>query len=116
MTDVRSVSTGSAGRDELEALPPGIEPGRCRLEGGALNHQREHLSWRRATGLNRALAGLQPAAHTSAARQIERTAGIEPASKNLADFRLTNRPRSQRRAGTEIRTQLARLGRPASRL
>ena len=51
------------------ALPPGIEPGRCRLEGGALSHQREHHIRRRATGSNRAIAGLQPAPHTSAARQ-----------------------------------------------
>ena len=80
-------------------------------------HQREH--WRRASGSSRAIAGLQPAAHPSAARHgvMERTTGIEPACENLADFRFTNQPRSHReRAGTEIRTRLARLGRPASRL
>jgi hypothetical protein len=68
--------------------------------------------------------GIEPSHYRFAARSahqcctsFERTAGIEPASKNLADFRLTNRPRSQtKRAGIEIRTRLTRLGRPASHL
>lgn len=75
-------------------LPSGVEPDRRGLEDRALHPAAGafgDVPRDRAEPFQFCRPKRTPVLHVI----TERTAGIEPASKNLADFRLTNRPRSQ---------------------